>query len=246
METVIYYFSGRGNSLSIARGLAQRLGGARVQPMAQAQGQVELKEERVGLVLPVIDFGIPRFVRNFVKRLRYGGKPPYVFAVITCGGMPGASALQLKRLLGSRGLPLAFCRTVVFGLEKWTQENWAWLLDKLAEAAGAEAREPLPKISFLHRLMTGLGNPLARLMIPGEDRKFLVDGKCTGCGTCAKVCPAANIILHDGKPVWLHRCEQCAACFSWCPNAAISGKCLAARTHYTNPAVKLTQMTGEE
>jgi MinD superfamily P-loop ATPase len=81
-------------------------------------------------------------------------------------------------------------------------------------------------------------------MIPSEDKKFALDGKCTGCGTCEKICPVKNIRLAEGKPVWLHACEQCAACFSWCPKEAISGTNLAARTHYTNSNITLSQMLG--
>jgi ferredoxin len=246
MGTVIYYFTGRGNSLSVARGLAGRLPDARIESMSSSGEEINLADDYVGLALPVIDFGIPAYVRRFVRRLNAGGKTPHVFAVITCGGMPGASALQLKKELGKRGLALASCRIVKFGLEKRSDEEWRSLLDTLAEAAMAKAESAFLDIPMKDKLMTGLGNPLARLIIPGEDRKFRVDASCTGCGVCAKVCPVKNIRLTGGKPQWLHRCEQCAACFSWCPKAAISGTCLAARTHYTSPLVKLEQMTGEK
>lgn len=242
MENIIYYFSGRGNSLSVARGLADRLDGADIRPMAAAKGEVPLPAKRAGLVMPVIDIGIPALVRRFAGRLKFDGTPPYVFAVITCGGMPGASVQQLKKLLDRQGLKLSAVWVVRFGLERMPEGEWESLLDSFAAAAAGKAGLPLPPAALKDRLMTGLGNPLARLMIPGEDRKFRVDGSCNGCGICAKVCPVENIRLEGGRPVWLHRCEQCAACFGWCPKEAISGTCLAARTRYTNPGVKLGHM----
>jgi ferredoxin len=244
MENVIYYFSGRGNSLAVARGLARRMGGTAVKPMAA--GEAALPGGRVGLVLPVVDIGIPAFVRRFIAGLRVSGSAPYVYAVITCGGMPGASMLQVKKLLCRRGLSLSAGWTVTFGLEPKSDAEWDALLDGISAAVSGKATLPLPPVDLGARLLTGLANPLARRFIPGEDRKFRVDGACTGCGTCARVCPARNISLAAGRPVWHHRCEQCAACFGWCPQLAISGTNLAARARYTNPRVTLDDMmTGE-
>ena len=30
-----------------------------------------------------------------------------------------------------------------------------------------------------------------------------------------------TVELKDGRPMWLHRCEQCMACLQWCPAEAI-------------------------
>jgi ferredoxin len=242
MNKVIYYFSGRGNSLSVARELAERIEGTRVLPMAKAEGAVAVRGGILGLVLPVIDFGLPLLVRDFVGRLRCGGEKPYVFAVLTCGGMPCAAMHALAKLLKKRGLTLAWGEHIVFALEKMPEEEWQSRLDAIASAATRREAAGLPSPKLAHRLMTGLLNPLARRMIPGEDRKFTVSAACDGCGVCQKVCPVQNIRIADGKPEWLHRCQQCAACFSWCPKEAISGTCLAARTHFRNPRVRLGEM----
>lgn len=244
MDTVLYYFSGRGNSLSVARCLAERLEGAEIMPMAGAAGEVSLACKRVGLVMPVIDIGIPAYVRKFIKRLSAAGAS-YVFAVITCGGMPGSSMQQLDKLIKKQGLRLSAGWTLRFGLEKWTDEQWHGTLDEMACVISRGTHLKMAPAPFKDSLMTGLANPLARLIIPNEDRKFRVGESCTGCGTCASVCPVKNIEIASGKPTWQHRCEQCAACFSWCPNMAISGTCLAARTHYRNPRIELAQMLDE-
>ncbi|MHB9029933.1 MAG: EFR1 family ferrodoxin, partial [Candidatus Latescibacterota bacterium] len=72
------------------------------------------------------------------------------------------------------------------------------------------------------------------------DKNFHIDEKCTSCGVCARVCPARNITMTGGKPVWNHRCEQCLACIQWCPSEAIQyGKKTAAYQRYHNPEVTL-------
>lgn len=42
--------------------------------------------------------------------------------------------------------------------------------------------------------------------------------KCTGCGTCAKICPSQAVIMKEGKPV-LNReaCTLCGKCENYCP-----------------------------
>lgn len=242
MENVIYYFSGRGNSLSVAQGLARLVTDTQIRPMSSVQGEVMLPGERAGFILPVIDCGIPAYVREFLKRLKADGKQRYLFAVITCGGLPGASMKSVEKLLKRHGFSLSAGWILEFGRRMMTDSEWRLKLEKMAGAIAKKEIIPLPPAAFKDHLLTGLLNPMARLLIPWEDRKFRADDSCNGCGVCSRVCPVKNIQIKNGKPVWLHKCQQCAACFSWCPQKAISGTCLAARTHYQNPRVRLEQL----
>ncbi len=242
MENVIYYFSGRGNSLSVAQGLARLVADTEIRPMTAMKGEVALPDGWVGFVLPVIDCGIPAYVRGFLRRIRADGKQHYLFAVITCGGMPGASISSVKRLLQKRGLPRSAGWILEFGRQMMTDGEWRQKLEEMSGAVGKKANIPVPPAAIKDHLLTGVLNPLARILIPKEDKKFRVDASCTGCGVCRRVCPVDNIQIENGKPVWLHKCQQCAACFSWCPQKAISGTCLAAKTHYQNPRVRLEQL----
>jgi ferredoxin len=75
------------------------------------------------------------------------------------------------------------------------------------------------------------------------DNAFQSDDKCSGCGTCARLCPVGDIELTDGRPVWRHNCEQCFACLHWCPNAAIQfGTGTTNGKRYHHPGVKLSDM----
>ncbi len=71
---------------------------------------------------------------------------------------------------------------------------------------------------LLHTLLYGW---FARTMPHTDDRKFSVNDKCTSCGTCVAICPAGNIELVEGKPVWKHHCELCCGCIHLCPVQAI-------------------------
>ena len=53
---------------------------------------------------------------------------------------------------------------------------------------------------------------------------ILAVSKCTGCGVCVEVCPAA-CLEKGGAVAWLPRpgdCISCAACAAVCPTHAIA------------------------
>jgi ferredoxin/flavodoxin len=77
------------------------------------------------------------------------------------------------------------------------------------------------------------------------DSTFSVTDACKGCGTCVKVCPAQNIDLVDGKPVWLHHCENCAACYHWCPSRAIVGDMVSYEVPVEATGIRLKDMLAQ-
>jgi ferredoxin len=242
----IYVYSGRGNSLSVARDIGASISGSRMISAAiAARGpRIDLAEDRrIGLVFPVIDVGLPASIRALIGNFSVPGRPPFVFAVATTGGMPGGILLQADRLLRRRGLAVSLGLLMPFSLkvedEEIRKQRMAVFLQLLRQRAG----QRLPPCSLVDRVvLTGLGNLAARGIIPREDRKFRVGPSCDGCGFCRRLCPAGNIDLAGGAPRWKGRCEQCGACFAWCPRGAITGDCLAARTLYRNPRVALADM----
>ncbi len=71
MKTVIYYYSGTGNSLWTARTAAAEIGDARVLPMAWSKDDGEAAgADAVGLVLPVHMWGIPALALRFIERMK--------------------------------------------------------------------------------------------------------------------------------------------------------------------------------
>jgi len=255
----IYWFSGTGNTLKLARDFAAALGDAELTPISSQalQHELPLNCETVGIFLPVYCFGVPRIVSRFLKTLRKGsGSAPYIYAVCTSGGMPCATLPMVGELLAKNGLKLSagfsfrmpgnyipLAGPPTEGRQRKLFEKAAEKLAKSVETVKAR-REGKIEASFLP--LSFLGRFVARkalACLPAADRWFWTDNRCDGCGLCARICPVSNINIEAGKPKWNRNCEQCMACLQWCPKEAIQFRSSSLRRkRYRNSEVTADQL----
>ncbi len=257
MGTTIFYFTGTGNCLKVARDLAIELGDAEIVSIAKTMNkEIDSLAERIGIVYPVYMFGMPLIVKEFINKLR-PGKERYIFAIATYGGTAGDALGQTARQLRSQGLKLSsgFCvkmpgnYTPLYGAIAAEKQNEMFEEERrkikiIAGTIKEKRQQKVESSSFLINLLfSGVLYNLFSSKIPVMDKDFWADEKCTSCGICAKVCPVNNIEITNGRPVWLHKCEQCLACLHWCPVEAIQyGKKTSGRRRYRHPEVKVEDM----
>lgn len=107
MTTEIYYFSGTGNSLAVARDIAAKTGGRLLSiPSVMDSEIITTGADVLGVVFPVYHASIPLILKRFVEKMEpLDGK--YIFGVCTCGGSPGLAIKHLGELVQSRGGQLA-------------------------------------------------------------------------------------------------------------------------------------------
>ena len=263
MSTIIYSFTGTGNSLAIARTIAGALGDAEIvpiPPLLRGTGEIVPAGDTVGVVSPIYFLGLPSIVAEFARRLVVG-RPVYTFAVLTLGGRRGGTALrQLDDILRGRS-------------ERGLDAGWAVQMpgnylpgfgppapvkQAAIQAAGDEAARAIagairerkrvppgiaPVFGLIHRLVY----PRSIASVHDRDRIFTVDPSCNSCGTCVNVCPVRNISLVEGLPRWQHRCEFCLACAHFCTQHAIQlGRRTAKMARYHHPAVNVTDMRDQQ
>lgn len=237
---MIYFFSGTGNSLRVARHLAEELG----ERLSSMTSPLCTDEKSIGLVFPVYAWGIPNVVEEFVCSF-FKAHPEsrsveglFLYAVMTCGDDVGYADhvldAALQRACG-RGLDAAFSvqmpNTYVclpgFDVDspKLAGAKLALEENRVKEVA----RLIVEKRSVRHLVRGGFPwaktyvlRPLFRLFLL-TDRYFHADASlCTSCGKCKKTCSMKNIQIADGMPLWQSHCIGCLACYHACPCHAIN------------------------
>jgi flavodoxin/ferredoxin len=107
MSTEIYYFSGTGNSLVTARGIARKTNGKLISiPHVMDNESIKTDADAIGIIFPVYHGDIPFIIRRFVTKLNNLGKK-YIFAVCTYGNSPGLSLKYLDEMIKLHGGKLA-------------------------------------------------------------------------------------------------------------------------------------------
>ncbi len=109
-KTEIYYFSGTGNSLVVARDIAEKMKGKLISiPSVIDNERITTDADVIGVVFPVYYLGtvnVPLIVRRFVSKLDNMGTK-YIFAVCTYGGGSGSTLTILDEMIKARGGRLA-------------------------------------------------------------------------------------------------------------------------------------------
>lgn len=252
MSAIVYWFSGTGNSLHAARRSAEKLEDVEFVSIAEAMRTDEPPRvaEVTGLAFPVYAWGPPAIVERFLQRLP-GEGAGYVFGVFTCGSSAGATGTITQDLLRQRGLDLHASWVVKmvenyppFGGAPEVDRQRARLaaadehLSRIAQAVAARDTNNPARPNWFLGWLGGLIRPLFLKSLGKADRKFRADDKCTSCGLCAKICPVGDIELRDGRPHWRGYCEQCYACFHFCPVQAIQRKKTENQVRYHHPEVR--------
>jgi len=258
MKNVIYYFTGTGNSLAIAKNIAAALGDCELVPIASLTNTTMIAPvaDRVGIVCPVYFLGLPLMVAEFAGRFDRSNVG-YTFAAVTYGGSGSEPTLRqlddaIKKHDG-RGLDAGFSVKMpgnyILMYESLSKET----CDNLFAAAEKQLAEIVPAIrenkhtalprSFVGSLLHAIAYPWFVSHARTKSREFTISDACTSCGTCAAICPAENIEIVNKKPVWKDRCELCLGCLQLCPAQAIqAGPKTAQRSRYHNPEIALAEL----
>lgn len=94
----IFYFTGTGNSLAVAK----RLNGELVSiPQVMKEKSFVFEDEAIGIIFPLYCLNPPKMVREFLSKAKF--QTEYLFAVATYGNLAGASMQELQKSVRSYG-----------------------------------------------------------------------------------------------------------------------------------------------
>ncbi len=273
MSIEIYYFSGTGNSLYVAKELCKMIPDSKLIPIVGVLDNEEImtKGEAVGFVFPIYFTTVPVPVRKFLEKLKIDSAK-YTFSVATRLGTFSVANVCVNRILRKKGINLDsqfvlnMASNSPTGLKPGKgDEDWIKKINKekvLQLESEVQAKLNIIKKAILGRekiLPKVIFNPfsavLERIMyiITGNTKtqiNFYTDSTCTGCGICEQVCLAKKIKMHEKKPVWQKEvdCYYCYACFNFCPMQSIlvKNKYTKKTGRYFHPDVTAVEISGQK
>ncbi|MCD8384219.1 MAG: EFR1 family ferrodoxin [Clostridiales bacterium] len=262
-KTVIYYYSGSGNSLSVAKHIGEKLGNTTLLSVYTLRNDPEVSSEyaRIGIVTATWFVRPPRVVKEVCERLRCS-RQQKIFILATCGGYDGYVCIDLKAILQPKTdfavqtfmLPMPPNHIVGFSpMPNWINRIYLNHEAKATVKIAGKIQSDAPtrnRKGMNRKLLAGASKTFNGWL--GVDRDsvegcFYTTDACTKCGVCEKLCKNENIHLTGDGPVWGHDCQQCMACIMWWPNRAIRHPNVPEkRRRYQNPNVTLKDMMQSE
>ena len=232
-KRIILYFTGTGNSLYIARQLADENTEILSIPQMMKQGRHDFAADEIGIVYPIYGHMPPNMVRNFIKQARL--LAGYKFAVLTFGMLDFNAAEIWDNISRQSGTTFDYINTIVMvdnwlpdfnmadqiKMDKHIPEQLAKVKDDLGQQkkwvkpATDAARRAHEGFMYFSRLDPDIG------FLMRSEKYFQVTDACIGCGICTEVCPRGNYKLTSEGVKGEGDCDFCFSCIHNCPQHAI-------------------------
>lgn len=257
----IFYFTGTGNSLSIAKKIASEFEDSELIPIASIiKGNLkELNlEGTVGFVVPTYYLGFPKIVESFFSMINLNNTN-YTFLIVTRG-----SQNVVNRFIGNilKRFPSCISRfEKIFTRPKlnagfyidmpFNDPIWAALPHEDSERekilnSNSKIERIVQIIKYKNnfkereffKFLRPIRNTKFLKEVNKKDENFWITEDCNGCGICEKICPMDNIRIVEEKPVWQNKCEQCLACLNNCKVINVGEKTVL-RDRYVNNELRV-------
>ena len=232
-KRIILYFTGTGNSLYIARQLADENTEILSIPQMMKQRRHDFAADEIGIVYPIYGHMPPNMVRNFIKQARLVAG--YKFAVLTFGMLDFNAAEIWDNISRQSGTTFDYINTIVMvdnwlpdfnmadqiKMDKHIPEQLAKVKDDLGQQkkwvkpATDAARRAHEGFMYFSRLDPDIG------FLMRSEKYFQVTDACIGCGICTEVCPRGNYKLTSEGVKGEGDCDFCFSCIHNCPQHAI-------------------------
>lgn len=224
---MVFYFTGTGNSLYVAKQLEEKPISI---PQVIHKENLDFSAGSIGIVAPVYGHEVPPMVRDFMKKAAF--HTDYFYMILTYGNRHGGAAELAKQLCEECGIVVKYINVL------WMVDNWLpsfdmdeqKTIDKHVDAQIAAIRADLAARKVEIAPVTDADRAahqeyLSRIgqLPPDVFQHFIKVGDgCVGCGICEKVCPSGSIRVVNGKAVPIPgNCQTCLACVHACPQKAL-------------------------
>ena len=104
----IFYFTGTGNSLYIAKRFNGELYSI---PQVLKGENFSFEDEEIGIVFPTYGFSIPNIVREFIEKVTL--KSPFIFAIMTCGNNNGNATKYFAQIAKKNNIEINYSNRII-------------------------------------------------------------------------------------------------------------------------------------
>ncbi len=227
---MIFYFTGSGNSYSVAKQIGDKIGENLV-PLALFNDFESCRNcKYIGIVFPCYIGQAPDIVLDFKEKLfRYVDKDhTFIFCVITYANSPANSYNAFKRSIHAWfevKMPendIANSHAPSKEKEELLLSNAKIKIDGFIEDILAKKEVTVGSRPVLGAILKLVSKSMKK-MYANFDTYLSADANCSKCKMCIQYCPLKNITF-DNTPVWGGNCANCFGCVNRCPKQAIQYK----------------------
>lgn len=226
---IILYFTGTGNSLHVARQLADESTELLSIPQMMKKEIFDFEADEIGFVMPTYRCAPPEMVKRFLAKIHL--KTSYAFAILTYGMNHGNAVEMLDTPARKHGGRLNYISTfqTVDNYLLAFDMNEQMRMDKNENGQLAKIKADLKARKQWHQPVTDeeregrakFVKMRGEIFPVSSENYFVVGDSCIECGICTYVCPRGNWKLSQGKSITNGDCEFCFACIQNCPQKAI-------------------------
>lgn len=256
-KIIIFYFTGTGNSLYVAKEICNSFGQVDIVAIPQAVDRQEFDYEdysQVGFVIPLYFMGMPVMVKDFIDKIHIPNAT-YIFSVVTRAYTKGLVFTEINKSLMKQGKNLNYGKYISFPdcYIRWDQAHAEESQQKVFKKATNQLeimkqellgeKMCIDKEGIIINATSSVINKIWKARLSSINKTFKVSEDCIQCGICVRTCPAKNIKL-DGKVLkWDRKCQDCMACVQSCPHNAIYFNAKTKnKKRYINPNISKTEL----
>jgi MinD superfamily P-loop ATPase containing an inserted ferredoxin domain len=240
----ILYFTATGNNLYVTKRIGDEYYSI---PKMMKEGIFDFEDEKIGIIFPVFNIGVPKIVEEFLNKVRLKSK--YIFGIATYGAFSGATTRHLLEIGKRNGIEFSYINELImvdnylpgFDMNKQMQGQTKKNIEENLEKIIKDIKEGRKYIKNHTIIKEGLRVLADKFYDNNFEKNFSVDNNCNGCKTCERVCPVDNIKVNK-KPVFNNNCQHCLSCIHNCPKKAISIKKEKNKVRFINENITLKEI----
>lgn len=225
----IFYFTGTGNSLYIAKRFNGELYSI---PQVLKRDRYIFEDEKIGIIFPTYGLSVPNIVKEFIEKITLIS--PYIFVIMTCGNNNGDATKWITSFAKNHNINISYSNSIKMignhiplvnidkekSLDKNIEENINHLIDDIRNN-----KEYINSGIIIGGALRNALKILKKVRDFDSPANFSVNESCIKCSTCIKVCPRANVSYNESKEIiFSNHCESCLSCVNNCPKKAIQVK----------------------